>query len=48
MKIRIPLKLEQQKTASFLTILDNKINNINKKLIQVQVFKKGFLWGLFV
>jgi len=48
MKIRIPLREEQQKIASFLTNLDNKIENINKKLIQAQDFKKGLLRGLFV
>jgi len=46
--LTIPQKKEQQKIASFLSAIGNKIDNINKKLIQAEDFKKGLLQGLFV
>ncbi len=47
-KIKLPQFKEQQKIALFLSSLDDKIENIYKKLISTQKFKKGLLQRLFV
>jgi len=43
-KITIPKSIEeQQKIADFLTLLDNKIDQINNSLTQAKLLKKSLL-----
>lgn len=47
-KIKIPGDLaEQNKIGSFLTLLDSKVSNVNKKIEQLQLLKKGYLQKMF-
>lgn len=47
-KWTMPLIKEQKKIASFLEIIDKKIENATYQLTQTQQFKKGLLQQLFV
>jgi type I restriction enzyme S subunit len=47
LKIKTPCNKEQQKIADFLTLLDNKIDQINNKLTQAKLFKKSLLQKMF-
>jgi len=46
--VKFPLLKEQEKIASFLTILDRKIEALSRKIDQTEQFKKGLLQKLFV
>jgi type I restriction enzyme S subunit len=46
--IEFPSLPEQQKIASFLTAIDNKIAQANQQLEHTQTFKKGLLQQMFV
>jgi len=39
---------EQQKIADFLTVMDNKIEQVGAQLEQAKAFKKGLLQQMFV
>jgi len=43
-----PLLSEQQKIASFLTLIDKKIELVTKKLENLKAYKKGLLQKMFV
>jgi len=47
-KIDWPIIQEQQKIASFLSTIDNKIKKIDTQLEKTQTFKKGLLQHMFV
>lgn len=46
--LNIPIMVEQEKIAEFLTSLDNKVDLINKELKQAKLFKKSLLQRMFV
>jgi len=48
LKILLPKKEEQDKIASFLTSLDDKIDIISKEIEQSNYYKKGLLQKMFV
>jgi type I restriction enzyme S subunit len=47
-KILLPLILEQQKIAEFLTSIDNLIESKQQQIAQAELWKKGLMQGLFV
>lgn len=47
LKISVPVYEEQQKIATFLTAIDDKIENLEQQLEALKSFKKGVMQGLF-
>lgn len=47
-KISIPQKKEQEKTANFLSTIDDKIRRTQAQIEQTQQYKKGLLQNMFV
>ena len=47
-KVSVPIKKEQQKIASFLSSIDNKIEITSTQLEKTREFKKGLLQQMFV
>ncbi|MGE0588695.1 MAG: restriction endonuclease subunit S, partial [Cyclobacteriaceae bacterium] len=47
-RVKIPVKEEQQKIASFLTVLDAEIESVATQIAHTQTFKKGLLQQMFV
>lgn len=48
LKLGLPAKPEQQKIASFLSSIDNKIEQVGKQLDESKQFKKALLQQMFV
>lgn len=48
LKLQIPILLEQQKIAEFLTSVDNIIESKQQQITQAEQWKKGLMQGLFV
>lgn len=48
LKIQIPSLPEQEKIANFLSSLDEKIEQIDQQIEQLQVWKKGLLQKIFI
>ncbi len=46
--VRLPSKPEQEKIASVLTSVDDKIQKVNQELEMTQAYKKGLLQQMFV
>jgi len=47
-KIWYPSLPEQQKIADFLSGIDDEIESVDKKIVEVERFKKGLLQGMLV
>lgn len=47
-EIKLPSYKEQVKIASFLTKVDEKLNNIDGKIEQIEQYKKGLLQKMFI
>jgi len=46
--IPFPSLPEQQKIADFLSGIDDEIESVDKKIVEVERFKKGLLQGMLV
>ncbi len=47
-KVQVPLFIEQQKIASFLTAMDQSIEGLDKEIEASKTFKKGLLQKMFI